>query len=322
MKSLLVAGLIAMLFVDAAWAEPVSTEIEAPGPSGPLKGTLTMPAPGAPVVLILPGSGPTDRDGNSPAGVAAAPYRLLAEGLAARGVGTLRIDKRGLSASRAAVADGNAVTIADYVTDTRAWITAARAKTGARCVWLLGHSEGGLIALATAQTPNGICGLVLVATPGRRMGDVLRDQLRANPANAPLLNQAFTAIAQLEAGHRFDTANLHPALALLFRAEVQRFLIDAFAYDPAKLIAGYAGPLLIVQGTRDIQVGEEDARKLKAADAPAELALLKNVNHVLKTVHSDDRAVNAETYTNARLPLAPEVVPTIADFIAAHPAPR
>ncbi len=320
MKSLLVAGLIAMLFVDAASSEPVSTEIEAPGPSGPLKGTLTMPAPGAPLVLILPGSGPTDRDGNSPAGVAAAPYRLLAEGLAARGVGTLRIDKRGLSASRAAVADGNAVTIADYVTDTRAWIAAARAKTGARCVWLLGHSEGGLIALATAQTPNGICGLVLVATPGRRMGDVLRDQLRANPANAPLLDQAFAAIAQLESGHRFDTANLHPALAPLFRAEVQRFLVDAFAYDPAKLITGYAGPVLIVQGTRDIQVGEEDARKLKAANARAELALLKNVNHVLKTVHSDDRAVNAETYTNARLPLAPEVVPTIADFIAAHPA--
>ena len=90
----------------------------APGPRGDLAGTLVAPAEGQPLVLIIPGSGPTDRDGNSPLGVTAAPYRLLADALAERGIGTLRIDKRGMFASKAAVADANAVTIADYVTDT------------------------------------------------------------------------------------------------------------------------------------------------------------------------------------------------------------
>jgi pimeloyl-ACP methyl ester carboxylesterase len=95
-------------------------------------------------------------------------------------------------ASAAAVPDANAVTIPDYVADTGAWVGAIRARTGAKCVWLLGHSEGGLVALASSEFP-GVCGIVLVSAPGRRLGDVLKDQLRANPANAPLLPDAIGA---------------------------------------------------------------------------------------------------------------------------------
>ncbi len=98
------------------------------------------------MVIIIPGSGPTDRNGDNPAGVAGAVYRQLAEQLTARGIATLRIDKRGMFGSRAAIANANAVTIADYAADAHAWAKAARAATGARCVWLLGHSEGGLVA--------------------------------------------------------------------------------------------------------------------------------------------------------------------------------
>ena len=163
------------------------------------------------MMLIIPGSGPTDRDGNNPLGVKAATYRLLAEGLAERGIGTVRIDKRGMFASAAAVADGNAVTIDDYVADVGAWIGAIRKETGVSCVWLLGHSEGGLVALAAAQKLPDICGLVLVSAAGRPLGDVLRTQLQANPANAPILPQAMAAIESLEAGKHFDVAGMHPA---------------------------------------------------------------------------------------------------------------
>jgi hypothetical protein len=110
-----IALLSACPFVSLA-AVPVTfseTVLEAAGPKGPLKGTLLTPnsKPTA-VVLIIPGSGPTDRDGNNPLGVNASPYRLLAEGLAAKGFATLRIDKRGMFASAMAVEDGNAVAMA------------------------------------------------------------------------------------------------------------------------------------------------------------------------------------------------------------------
>src|ERR1700733_15432573 len=154
MKDLLIA-MAAGCGVAAAVAAPMETSIEAPGPAGSLKGTLLAPdVRSGPVVLIIPGSGPTDRNGNSPAGVLAATYQLLAEGLAAQGVISARIDKRGMFGSAAAVPDANAVTINDYVADIQAWSRVIRERTKAPCVWLLGHSEGGLVAMAAAKNPD------------------------------------------------------------------------------------------------------------------------------------------------------------------------
>jgi hypothetical protein len=301
---------------QAAGSAPVETLVEAPGPTGPLKGTMLAPSAGnGPVVLIIPGSGPTDRDGNSPAGVLAAPYRLLAEGLVGHGVTTVRIDKRGLAGSAAATPDGNAVTIPDYVADVYAWMTVIRQRTRTSCVWLLGHSEGGLVALAAAKNAQDVCGLILVSAAGRPIGAVLREQLKANPANAPLLDQALPAIDALEAGKQVDTSGMPAPLLRLFNPRVQGFLISAFSYDPAQLLEGYTKPVLIVQGLRDIQVREADAQLLKKANPAATLVLLPDMNHVLKSVTSDDVRANIATYGNASLPLAPGVVEAIADFL-------
>ena len=315
---MLAALVLSTAAAAATSSVPVETYVEAPGPSGPLKGTMLAPASGgAPMVLIIPGSGPTDRDGNNPYGVKASTYKLLAEALAVRGIGTVRIDKRGMFASSAAVADANAVTIEDYVTDVAAWTAAIRKQTGAHCVFLLGHSEGGLIALAAAQKATDICGLVLVATAGRPLGEVLKEQLRANPANAPILDQAMAAIDALEAGKRVDVTSMNPALRSLFGPQIQGFLISVFSYDPAKLIANVAKPVLILQGERDLQVSVADAERLKQAAPEAELALLPDTNHVLKTVISDDKRANFATYADPSLPLAPGVVDAVASFVIA-----
>lgn len=313
--------LAAFMLITAALAAtppPIQTYLEAPGPAGPLKGTMLAPAAGhSPMILIIPGSGPTDRDGNNPLGVKASTYRLLAEGLAAGGIGTVRIDKRGMFASSAAVADANAVTIDDYVADVTAWTAVIRKQTGASCVWLLGHSEGGLVALAAAQKATGICGLVLVAAAGRPLGEVLREQLRANPPNASMLDQAMSAIDTLEAGKRVDVTGMDPALMPLFAPQVQGFLISVFSYDPAKLISTISKPVLIMQGKRDIQISVADAERLKQAAPGAELVLLPDTNHVLKTVSSDDRRANGATYADPGLPLAPKVVDAIVSFVTA-----
>jgi pimeloyl-ACP methyl ester carboxylesterase len=296
--------------------------IEAPGPSGPLQGSLEGPVPAeGPAVVMIPGSGPTDRDGNGPRGLRAATYRLLARELAARGVTTLRIDKRGMFGSVAAVPDANAVTVEDYVSDVRAWSAVIRRRTGVSCVWLLGHSEGALVAMAASKKVPDLCGLVLIAAPGRPLGEVLRDQLAAQPGNKALADQAGPVIEALEAGKRVDVALMQPALQRLFAPRVQGFLISAFSYDPAQLLRGYAKPVLILQGLRDIQVSETDARLLARADPRARLVLLPDVNHVLKSVAADDRKSNIATYADPDLPLAPGVVDSIAGFLSAAARP-
>lgn len=311
-------ALVASAASAASWQEQI---VEAPGPDGALQGALRSPDEANAArasVLIIPGSGPTDRDGNNPQGITAATYKLLAEGLAERGIASVRIDKRGMFGSAAAWSDANNVTLDDYAHDVAQWVAAIREKTAVDCVWVLGHSEGGLVALLAAEHSEGLCGVLLVAAPGRPLGQVLREQLQANPANAPLLKQAFAAITSLEAGQQVEVSGLHPALQPLFHPAVQGFLISSFAIDPAKLAGTVELPLLILQGGRDLQVGEADARRLHAAAPDAQLVVLPAVNHVLKQVTSDDPSANLATYHRTGVPLAPGVVDAIADFIGAQ----
>lgn len=319
MKAQLVslAGMLLAAASPALGQEPLT----AAGPQGALAGTLVRPAEGQPVILMIPGSGPTDRDGNNPAGVTAAPYRLLAEALGARGIGTVRIDKRGMFGSKAAVADANAVTLDAYATDVLAWIDATRDATGASCVWLLGHSEGGLVALVASEKARHLCGLILVAAPGRPMGTILREQLSANPANAPLLPDAMSAIERLEKGERVDVGAMHPALQGLFAPAVQGYLIDMLSRDPATLLAAVDRPTLIVQGGRDLQITVADGEALHAGKASATYVVAPAMNHVLKNVTSNEPAANYATYADPSLPIAAELVEAIASFVSA-PAGR
>jgi uncharacterized protein len=290
-------------------------ELAIAGPQGPLAATLIQPAPYAATVVFVPGSGPTDRDGNNPLGVTAAPYRLLAEALHERGFGSLRFDKRGMFGSKTAIADANAVTIDDYAGDVAAWAAAAKQATGSPCIWLLGHSEGGLVALVAAQRVEDLCGVILVAAPGRPMGHMLREQLSANPANAPLLKPAFKALARLEAGKRVKTAKLAPPLQQLFAEPVQGYLVDMLRRDPAPLAAGLAVPLMIISGGKDLQVGPNEGAALRAARPDAQHAVVLDMNHVLKDIASDDRAGNFAAYGDSALPISPKLVDLVTSFM-------
>lgn len=315
MKSLLLAAAAALVTVTPAMAQTAPVELTAPGPEGALAGTLIDPDAKAPLIVIIPGSGPTDRDGNNPMGVAGGPYRQLAEALAAKGIATLRADKRGMFGSKAAQPDPFAATIAGYAADAHAWIDVLLKRTGRRCVWLLGHSEGGLVALVAAQNAKGICGVILLSAGGRPLGAVIRDQLNANPANAPILPDAMRALDSLAAGKRFDGGTLPAPLQPLFGDKIQPYMIDLLSYDPAKLVSGISLPVLILQGDRDIQVSVADAQALKGAQPKAELTILPGINHVLRPVASDDRAANIATYRDATLPIAPIVAADIATFV-------
>jgi hypothetical protein len=240
---------------------------------------------------------------------------MLAEALAARGVSTLRADKRGMFGSKAAVPDANKVSISDYAGDAHTWVAAIRKRTGSKCAWLLGHSEGALVALAAAQDPQGLCGVILVSGAGRKLSDVIREQLRANPANAPVLDSAMGALDALDRGQHVDVTNMNPALLPLFRPQVQDYLIDMFRRDPAKLAASAKVPLLIIQGERDLQISPTDAQALANAQPNAKLVLIAQMNHVLKDVPSDDRAANLATYADSSLPVDTKLVDAVGSFV-------
>lgn len=293
--------------------------IEAPGPQGPLKGSFLKAGPSAaPIVLIIPGSGPIDRDGNGPIGWRTDMYKLLAEGLSQKGISTIRIDKRGMFASQGAIDDPNDVTIAAYADDVQAWIKIAKVTTGSECVWVLGHSEGALVSLKAAQAASGICGLLLVAAPGRPIGTLLREQLQSNPGNAAVLEEAMSIIDTLEKGHKTDTHTMHHALQPLFSEGLQRYMIDLFSHDPSTLASTYDGPALVLQANRDLQVKMLDAERLMGTLPNGELTVLQDANHVLKRVENDDLMANLATYSDPSHALAPGIITALTDFIGTH----
>ena len=293
-------------------AVPVS-EHDKPLKAGMLSGLYRDAGSNSPVILMVPGSGPTDLNGNSPLGVESNMFMQMSDALAAYGISTVRVDKRGLFSSKSA-GDPNAVTVDIYAQDYRNWVEVIRAETKQSCVYMLGHSEGALmVSAASIDNPN-VCGLILVAGVGRPLGDVLREQLKANPANKPILKEAFDAINSLERAENVDTTTLHSALKPLFRAEVQDFLISAFAVDPAQVAATADMHTLIIQGKNDIQTSAIDAQKLAEATG-GQLVLIDDVNHVLKEA-SSTRSENIATYSDPDLAVSESVITAIRMFVA------
>lgn len=311
---------LAAALANALNAAPTETAVTLPARPAPLHGTLLTPdsAPRA-VAVMLPGSGTTDRNGDSPLGVRAASLRLLAEALGQQGIATIRYDKRGIGESRAAGADEADLRFDDMATDARGWAAEAVARTGLPCAWLIGHSEGALVALVAAQASDmPVCGLVLIAGAGRPAGEVLREQLNAGLPDA-MKPAAMSALDDLEAGR---TTEAPAALAAVFRPSVQPYLMSWLPLDPATLAADYDGPILIVQGDHDLQIPMGDAERVAAAQPRAELVRLEGVNHVLKVAPAD-RAGNLATYADPALPLAPGVAEAVGGFILkAAPAAR
>ena len=264
-----------------------------------------------PVVLLLSGSGPTDRNGNSPM----LPgknnsLQMLAEGLAENGIASLRYDKRGVGESAKAMVSEADLRFETYVDDAVAWCEQLRKDKRFSAVIIAGHSEGSLIGMLTAKRCNA-AGFISIAGAGRAAADILRTQL-AGKLPPELATQSDAILKNLEAGKTTDDPPA--ALAALYRSSVQPYLISWFRYDPAKSIAALTVPVLIVQGTTDLQVSVDDAKRLAAANPKAKLLLIEGMNHVLKEV-PPDREKQMASYSDPKLLLAPDFLAGVVEFV-------
>jgi pimeloyl-ACP methyl ester carboxylesterase len=279
-----------------------------------LDGTLTVPAEGVgpwPVGLIVAGSGPTDRNGNSGMGLKTNTYAQLAWRLAERGIATVRYDKRGLGASRASF-DPSQVTFDDFAGDVAAGVRALRADSRFGPVLVIGHSEGAGLAIRAAEMGAPVSGLALVAGMGRDFTTVLRGQL-AEQLDDSTMAAFDRAWAQYLAGE--EVGQVPDAVRVLFAPVNRRFVQTAVAFDAARALAKLKLPVLILQGETDFQVSVADARLLHAAKPDAELVILPAVNHTLKAAPVRDRVAQAGTYLDPSVPVAPEVVAAIARWV-------
>jgi uncharacterized protein len=293
---------------------PKEEQIQLETPGGVLHGTLLLPDKlPAPVALIIAGSGPTDRNGNSPA----IPgqnnsLKYLAQGLAQKGIASLRFDKRGIAGSMMAAKAESELRFTTYVDDAVGWLAKLRADRRFSTITVIGHSEGSLIGLMAVPKASADA-FVSIAGAGRPAGVVLREQLKAGIPDTAMYNRAISILAELEQGRQVDP--VPQEFNALFRASVQPYIISWVNLDPAALLAKLTVPVLLLQGTTDIQIAVTDAQTLARGKPDAKLVVIEGMNHVLKQAPAE-RMQNIATYTNPALPVVPQLIEEIAAFIA------
>ena len=298
---------------NAASPSVLLRPIELNTPTGTLYGSLVLPKSDkpVPVVLIIAGSGPTDRNGNNTQGGRNDSLKKLAWRLAQNNIASVRFDKRGIAQSQPAAPDERTLNLDQYVTDAVAWGNLLKADPRFADVFVLGHSEGALIASLAAPAMDA-AGVISIAGTARPVGQVLREQLQRNNMPPGLLQRSVELIHTLESGRTDD--NVPQALQVIFRPSVQPYLISLLRYDPAKAFAALKMPALIIQGTHDIQVDVNDARLLKAAKPDADLALIEGMNHVMRIVPMDMKR-QVQSYNDPNQRLSSELGDRIVRFI-------
>jgi uncharacterized protein len=279
---------------------------------GLIEAVLTVPpnVERPPVALLIAGSGSTDHDGNGP-DIKPATLKKLSEQLLARNIATLRYDKRGAGGWKPEFGRPEDFRFKDYVDDAASLVNYLRSGGKFSRLVLVGHSEGGLVAILTARRVP-IDRLVLLVTAARRQGDLLKAQLEKKQLAPDVLEPITKAIDAIMAGQIVDP----PPRGLPIEPSMQPGIASAFTADPIDPLKQIEQPTLIIGGGRDRQVARLDFIALSAAAPVAKTLWLPDMNHVLVDV--DDEADDLKAYTQPERPLDPAMIDAVAAFIAAN----
>jgi len=304
--------------------------------TGALYGSLLLPAKAPKAwVLIIAGSGATDRNGNTSGQVSGNNcLRYLALGLAAQGIASLRYDKRGVAASAAAGANESALNFEHYIDDAKAWCAALRLRaTGP--VSIVGHSEGAQIATRVAEKLS-VSSVVNLCGAGRALDEILLEQLR-DKLSEPLYKKAEDILAYLHelSLHNQDNRKVKPKLLRRFSADVSTapdvppelhhllkkskhaFYVSRMRERPDRELGTLRCPVLIASGDADIQVREVDYKKLCRAKPDAQMLRVEGMNHLLKSV-ADDTHLQYKSYVEPSMPVDKQLIESVAAFLLAE----
>jgi len=273
-------------------------------------GTLLQPKEGAnELIIIIPGSGPTDRNGNLQLSRNNA-LRLLAEKLTAAGIATFRYDKRVLTLLKRGDLVEEKLRFEDFVEDAVSTVNYFRNRNKYQNIYIIGHSQGSLVGMIAAQQSN-VTGFISLAGPGKSIDNTIVSQIELQLPE--LKENAQEAFAQLRENGKVKSYS--PALASIFRKQSQPFMASWMQYIPTEEIKKLQIPVLIINGTNDVQIDTKEAEDLKKAKPDAKLLLIKNMNHVLRIIESTDALENTKSYNEANRPISQELTNVIVEFI-------
>jgi hypothetical protein len=276
-----------------------------------LYGTLLSKNNHQKLAIIIAGSGPTDRDGNNPLGDEANSYKMLAWMLDSQNIATFRYDKRGIAKSLVSNLKESDLVFDDYIKDAEKIFDYLHDTLGFKDIYIIGHSEGSLTGMIASQNKK-VKGFVSIAGAGRPIDVVLEEQLNRQPLADSVKNKIAFIFSEFRKGKEVN--GLPSSLDFLFRKSIQPYMISWLKYSPEIEISKLKCPILILQGSCDIQVKVADAKNLHNGNKKSVLDIIPFMTHTLKDAGEDCSGQN-KTYTDGSLPLNKLLVNDIVNFI-------
>ena len=258
------------------------------------------------LAIIIAGSGPTDRNGNQNF-LKNNSLKKLAEGLSKNGIATFRYDKRVVKQIKQG-SFNNDIVFDDFIKDATDVINFFKMQNRFSGIYVIGHSQGSLVGMVASK--ENVDGFISLAGAGQNIGDVIIEQVNKT---APMLKtDTERVVGILKEG---KTTNDYPmALASMFNKDIQPFMINWMSYNPVEVLKDLQIPILIINGTKDLQVSTEEAKLLKNANENAQLKIIDKMNHVLFIIEGDDLE-NSKSYNEANRSISPSLVDDITSFI-------
>lgn len=308
MKNYFVAGLL-LIFFQLAIAQELKYAEEDLKISQAIEGTLTTPVSkeAESLVIFIQGSGPTDRNGNQPM-MKNDGMRKIAYQLAENGIASFRFDKRIFKMDELKIKEKD-LRFDDFVLDVKDILKYFEEKDKFDNLILAGHSQGSLVGILASQEMAD--GFISLAGAGQPIDNIIVEQV--HKMAPPLAENARTAFNEIrETG---QTTTYSPMLESMFKPSIQPFMHSWMKYNPSEEIAKLDIPVLIINGSEDIQVETKEAELLKNASDDAQLVIIENMNHIFRKIESKDRLVNTKSYNEPNQPLHPDLIPVITEFV-------
>lgn len=274
-----------------------------------VEGTILVPekVEKPPLVILIGGSGPIDRNGNQPMMKHDA-LKLLAEALYKEGIAVFRYDKRIVKQMRERTLNEESIRFDDFITDAKEVVHYFKRANAFSKIYVAGHSQGSLVGMIAANSMAD--GFISLAGAGQEIDDVIVDQLAKQAPG--LRDNARAAFDDMRANG--VSTNYSPGLASIFRPQIQPFMVSWMKYNPQNEIAKLTIPVLILNGDKDLQVQVSEAEKLLKAKPDAQLVVINKMNHILRLIEGND-VENSKSYNDPNMPVAPELVSAISEFI-------
>jgi len=277
-----------------------------------VEGTLLLPETSEkpPLVIIIGGSGPTDRNGNQNM-MKNNSLKFLAEALYTKGIASFRYDKRIVKIMKMGAMDEKKIKFDDFIEDAIAVTEHFKKDNRFGKLYIIGHSQGSLVGMIAAQ--NLADGFISIAGAGQEIDDVIVDQLAKQAPG--LVDNARESFDDLRVNG--VAQNYSPGLASIFRPDIQPFIYSWMQYNPQIELAKLNTPVLIVNGDKDLQVQVSEAEALYKAKPQATYKVIPKMNHVLKEINGNDLE-NSKSYNQYNLPISEELINVITQFIESN----